>query len=100
MDSSNVTVAISVGGLRGGLSEDLADRVADLVDLLQRGQEVDGARLLPVVHLLAAHVDLESAFFRRCEGDRGLPIVHRAQLSRHTDGYGEVPSVNAVDDLD
>src|SRR5262249_3135132 len=81
-------------------AEDLLDRIADLVNLLQRGQEVDGARSLPVVELLAVEVHFEPAAVGRGEGDRRCRIVNRGQLSRHTDGYGEVPSDDAVDDLD
>src|SRR6266542_646438 len=98
--SASICVPISVG--RGGrrLGEDLTDRVADLVDLPEGGQEVHGPRLLAVVELLAVHVHLEPALLGRGQRDRGLTIVHGAQLGRHTDGYGEVPSVDAVDDLD
>src|SRR6516165_6712837 len=92
--------ALLVGRRRRCHAEDLLDRVADLVDLLQRGQEIDGSRRLPVVELLALQVHLEPAAVGRGEGDRRFPVVDRGQLSRHTDGYGEVPSDDAVDDLD
>src|SRR5690348_11493981 len=81
-------------------AEDLLDGIADLVDLLQRRQEIDGARSLAIVELLAIEVHFEPAAVGRGEGDRRFPIVDRGQLSRHTDGYGEVPSDDAVDDLD
>src|SRR5215470_5767410 len=87
-------------GRRYRHAEDLLDRIADLVDLLQRGQEIDGSRCLAVVELLAVQVHLEPAAVGRGEGDRGFPVVDRGQLSRHTDGYGEIPSDDAVDDLD
>src|SRR6266576_3102428 len=76
------------------------DGVADLVDLAERRQEVDRARLFPVVELLAVEVHFEPAAVGRGEGDRRFPVVHRGQLSRHTGGYGKVPSDDAVDDLD
>src|SRR5262249_12038602 len=79
-------------------AEDLLDRIADLVNLLQRGQEVDGARSLPVVELLAVEVHFEPAAVGRGEGARRFPIVHRGQLSRPTAGYGVLPSADAVDD--
>src|SRR5262245_16790123 len=86
---------------RGGRRrEDVLDGVPDLVDLLEGGQEVHRAGLLPVVELLAVEVDLEPAAVGRGEGDRGLPVVDRRQLGRHTDGHGEIPSDDAVDDLD
>src|ERR1700694_3969215 len=89
----------SVGCGRRRLAELLADGVADLVDLAERGQEVDRARFLAVVHLLAVHVHFEDPFVGGGEGDAGFAVVRRGQLSRHTDGYGEVPSRDAVDDL-
>ena len=85
---------------RRRLGEDLFDRVPDLVDLFERGQEVDGAGLLPVVELLAVEVHFEPAAVGRGKRDRRFAIVDRGQLSRHTDGYGQVPSDDAVDDLD
>src|SRR5688572_6333973 len=90
----------SVGRRHRLLGEDLANALADLVDLLQRGQEVDSARLLAVVHLLAVQVDFEDAFAGGGQGHCGFAVVDRGELSRHTDGYGEVTSGNAVDDLD
>src|SRR5215470_12915062 len=87
-------------GRRYRHAEDLLDRVADLVNLLQRGQEVDGARSFPVIELLAVEVHFEPAAVGRSEGDRGLAVVDRRKLGRHTDGHGEVPSDDAVDDLD
>src|SRR5499425_2170221 len=87
-------------GRRYRHAEYLLDRVADLVDLLQRRQEVDGARSLPVIELLAVEVHFEPAAVGRGEGDRRLAIVDRRELGRHTDGHGEVPSDDAVDDLD
>src|SRR5262252_6677234 len=87
-------------GRRYRHAEDLLDRVANLVDLLQRGQEVDSARSLPVIELLAVEVHFEPAAVGRGEGDRRLAIVDRRQLGRHTDGHGEIPSDDAVDDLD
>src|SRR5437899_2247928 len=93
--------ALLVGGwcrLRPG--EDLLDRVADLVDLLQCWQEIDGSRRLPVVELLAVEVYFEPDAVGRGEGDRRFPIVDRGKLGRHTDGHRQVPSNDAVDDLD
>src|SRR5215475_1046803 len=92
--------ALLVGRRCRGHAEDLLDRVADLVDLLQGRQEVDGARSLPVIELLAVEVHFEPAAVGRGEGDCGLPVVDRRKLGRHTDGHGEVPSDDAVDDLD
>src|SRR5262245_4952447 len=89
-----------VGGRCHGRAAALLDRVADLVNLLQRGQEVDGARSLTVIELLAVEVHFEPAAVGRGEGDRGLPVVDRRQLGSHTDGHGEVPSDDAVHDLD
>src|SRR5436853_154960 len=77
--------------------EDLLDRVADLVDLLQCWQEIDGSRRLPVVELLAVEVHFEPAAVGRGEGDRRFPIVDRGKLGRHTDGHRQVPSNDAVD---
>ena len=91
----------SVGcGGRRLLGEELADGLADLVDLLERGQEVDGVRLLAVVNLLAVQEDLKRAFTGGGEGDAGFAVVDRRELGRHTDGHREVPSRHAVDDLD
>src|SRR5881296_998115 len=92
--------ALLVGRRRRRHAEYFLDRVADLVDLLQRRQEIDGSRSLAVIELLAVEVHFEPAAVGRGEGDRGFPIVDRGQLSRHTDGYGEVPSDDAVHDLD
>jgi len=80
--------------------EDLFDRVADLVNLLQRRQEIDGSWGLAVVELLAVEVHFEPAAVGRGEGDRRFPVVDRGQLGRHTDGYGKIPSDDAIDDLD
>src|SRR5256884_2290006 len=93
--------ALLVGGrcrLRPG--EDLFDRVADLVDLLQCRQEIDGSRRLPVVELLAVEVRFEPAAIGWGEGDRRFPIVDRGKLGRHTDGHRQIPSNDAVNDLD
>src|SRR5262245_11951959 len=70
------------------------------MDLLQRRQEVHRARGLAIVELLTVQVDLEPATVRRSERDRGFPVVDRRELGRHTDGHGEIPSDDAVDDLD
>src|SRR6266850_726023 len=88
-----------LGRFRRERGELLLDGVADLVDLAERRQEVDRARLFPVVELLAVEVHFESAAVRRGHGDRRFPIVDRGELSRHTDGYGKVPSSDAVNDL-
>src|SRR5206468_6784946 len=45
-------------------------------------------------------VHLEPAAIGWGEGDRGVAIVDRRQLGRHTDGHREIPSDDAVDDLD
>src|SRR5262245_14296146 len=89
-----------VGRRRGRDAEDLLDRVAALVNLLQREQAVDGVRSLAIIELLAVAVHLAPSAVGRGEGDRGLPVVDRRQLGRHTDGHGEVPSDDAVHDLD
>src|ERR1700675_5001222 len=76
------------------------DRVPDLVDLFERGQEIHGPRLLPVVELLAVEAHFEPAAVGGSPRDCRAPIVDRGDLSRHTDGNGEVTSDDAVDDLD
>ena len=80
--------------------KDLLDRVPDFVDLFQRGQEVDGSWLLPIVEFLAVEVHFEPATVGWGEGDRRFSVVDRRQLGRHTDGNGQVPVDDAVDDLD
>src|SRR5262249_49489074 len=88
------------GRRRRRVGEDPLDGLADLVDLLEGGQEVDRAGLLPVVELLAVEVHLEAPAVGGREGDRRLAVVDRGELGRHTDGHWEVPSDDAVDDLD
>src|SRR5262249_12801862 len=63
-----VPISVSRPGRR--LGEDLCDRVPDLVDLPERGQEVDGSRLLAVIELLAVDVHLEPTLLGRRERDR------------------------------
>src|SRR5437867_12072678 len=85
---------------RRRLAEDLFDGIPDLVNLLERGQEVHGARSLPVVELLAVQVHLEPAAVGRGQRNCRIAVVDRGQLGRHTDGHGEIPSDDAVDDFD
>src|SRR5438034_2637965 len=69
---------LSVSGSRCRLvREQLFDAVADLVDLLERRQEVHRARLLPVVHLLAVQVDLERPLPGGRKRDSRLAVVDR-----------------------
>jgi len=70
------------------------------MDLLQRRQEIDGSRGLAVVQLLAVEVHFEPAAIGRGEGDRCFSVVDGGQLSHHTEGDGQIPSDDAVDDLD
>src|SRR5262249_27307772 len=88
------------GGCRRRLTEYLANRLSYLVNLSERGEEVHGAGLLAVVHLLAVEIHFESAAVRRRERDSSFAVVDRGELGRHTDGHGEIPSDDAVDDLD
>src|SRR6059036_617832 len=63
-------------------------------------QKVHGARSLPVVELLAVQVHLEPAAVGRGQRNCRIAVVDRGQLGRHTDGHGEIPSDDAVDDFD
>src|SRR5262249_54792875 len=63
--TSRIEVSVGGGGRRR-LREDLLDGVPDLVDLLERGQEIHGSRFLAIVELPAVEVDFEAATVGGC----------------------------------
>src|SRR4026208_966010 len=95
-----IALLATPSGGSGRRGEYFLDGVPDLVDLLERGQEVHGPGLLPVVELLAVEVHFDAAAVGGGHRDCRFAIVDRGELSRHTDGNGEVTSDDAVDDLD
>ena len=55
-----------------------------------------GRRLLAVIDLLTVQIDLEATLADRCQRYANLAIAPRANLSCHTGSLPEVPSRDAV----